>query len=585
MNGSYSMSLAKLAERAEAAVGLSRLAWGLMICCWIIQAVAGMQFVNPDGISYIEIAQSVVRGNWSNLINGYWSPGYPTLIAGWLAVLKPDTYHEILTVNFLSVVMLMFALWSFEFFITGIGRVQRNAPDENLEGLPIEEWPLRGLLYLIFLCITIWFTPPDQAQPDILVFSFFLLASGMVVRIYSGEHGLGRVFSLGVLLGFSYLSKAVMFPIAFVFLVVAAFAVREWTRIVLRVCTGVLSFLLVSGPFIGALSVKKGRLTYGDVGGISYAEFVNGIKKGIHWQGGPAGNGMPTHATRKLAETPPVYEFKAPIGGSYPPWSDPSYWYEGVRPRFHLLQQLRTLKTSADSYFEIYFGQMICVTACFVLFLCWSGLVRLFLSEFWRWKFLWLPALFGLGLYALVLVLERYIAGFFLVLWIAGLAALQFRKTEVNHKVNRAISLAVATLLLGQIAWPFSHTARNAVSRMGFPAWEMANYLDAEGVPPGGKVAEVGDALFDHIWAHLARVTIVAEVPQEGILDFWSGSPETRRHVLDLFVQAGASIVVAKVVPVGREAEGWKRVGNTPYYAFDLRKQTRLDAVGNSGRP
>jgi hypothetical protein len=561
-----------LPERDETAVGLSRLAWGLMICCWIVQAVADLQFVNPDGISYIEIAQSVNRGKWSELINGYWSPAYPALIAGWLAALKPSTYHEILAVNLLGVVLLVFVLWSFEYFMTGIAALQRNSPDENLETLPVEKWPIRGLLYLVFFCITLWFTPSDQAQPDILVFAFFLLASGMVVRIYCGEHGLRRFFFLGVLLACSYLSKAVMFPIAFVFLTVAAFAVKEWNRILLRGSIGILAFLLVAGPFIGALSVKKGRLTHGDVGGIAYAEFVNGITKGIHWQGGPAGSGMPAHPTRKLAETPPVYEFKAPIGGSYPPWSDPSYWYEGVRPRFHLWQQLRILKASADRYFEIYFVQLICMTACFVLFLCWSGLPRLFLSEFWRLKFLWVPALFGLALYALVTVLERYIAGFVLVLWIAGLAALRFRKAEVNRRVNQAISLSVEILLVVQIAWQFSHTARKAVSRLDFPALEMANYLDAEGVRPGGKVAEVGDALFDHIWAHLARVTIVAEVPQEGVLDFWSASPETRWHVLDLFAQAGAVIVVAKVVPSGKEREGWKKVGDTPYYALDLRK-------------
>jgi len=559
-------------ENDEAPVRLSRLAWGVMVCCWVLQAVAGAQFVNPDAISYIEIAQSVDRGNWSALVNAYWSPAYPALIAGWLAALRPSTQREILAVNFLSVVLLVFVLWSFEYFMTGIVALQQRSSDENLERLPMEKWPLRGLLYLVFFCFTLWFTPPDQAQPDILVFAFFLLASGMLTRIYCGEHGPGRVFWLGVLLGCGYLSKAAMFPIAFVFLALAAFAVKEWHRILLRGSIGVLSFLIVSGPFIGALSAKKGRLTYGDVGGIAYAEFVNGITLGIHWQGGPAGSGMPWHPTRKLSDSPPVYEFATPIGGSYPPWSDPSYWYEGVRAGFHLRQQLRTLRASADKYFEICFRLMICVTACFVLLLCWSGLPRAFLSEFWRLKFLWAPALFGLGLYALVLVLERYVAAFVLVLWIAGLAALRFRKAEVNRRVNRAISLSVAVLLVTQIAWPFSHTARNAVSGLAFPAAEMSNYLHTEGVPPGGKVAEVGDALMEHIWAHLARVTIVAEVPQEGVLDFWSATPETRRRVLNLFAQAGASVAVAKVVPSGKEQEGWKRVGETPYYALDLRK-------------
>jgi hypothetical protein len=544
-----------------------------MIGCWIISAVGNLQFVNPDGISYIEIAQSFHRGNPGGLINAYWSPLYPTLIAGWLAVLKPSTHYEILAVNCLNVALLVIALWCFEYFVAGMILFQRKFAGEGPESLPLETPPLRGLLYVVFFSLTNWFTPADLATPDVIVFALFLLASGILVRLYCGGHGMPRVFALGVVLGCAYLSKAAMFPIAFVFLAVAAFAEKRWTRILLRGIVGIASFLLVSGPFIGALSVKKGRLTYGDVGAIAYAEMVNGVTTGIHWQGGPQGSGMPKHPTRKVSELPPVYEFNGPVGGSYPPWSDPSYWYEGVRPRFHLQEQLRTLKFSAHAYFGIWSGEMAFVTACFVLLLCWSGLPRNFAREFWRIKFLWLPAIFGLGLYGLVLVQKRYIAGFVLVLWIAALGALRFPKSTENVRVYRAISLAIALLLIAQIAWAFSRTVRltATASRLDFPALDMADYLHASGIPSGGKVAEVGDPLYDHIWAHLAGVTIVAEVPQEAVLDFWSASPEVRRHVLDLFVQAGAKVAVAKVVPHGKEAEGWKRVGNT-YYALDLRR-------------
>jgi hypothetical protein len=553
-------------------VAKSRLAWGLMIGCWIIQAIGSLQFVVPDGISYIEIAQSLHRGNLGALINAYWSPLYPTLLAAWLAVLKPGMRYEILAVNCLNVVLLVIALCCFEYFVAGMVLLQRKFAGEGPESLQLETSPLRGLLYVVFFSLTIWFTPADLATPDVIVFALFLLASGIVVRLYCGAHGMLRVFALGVILGCAYLSKAAMFPIAFVFLAVAAFAGKGWTRILLRGAVGVISFLLVSGPFIGALSAKKGRLTYGDVGAIAYAEFVNGVTRGIHWQGGPEGSGMPEHPTRKVSELPPVYEFNGPVGGSYPPWSDPSYWYEGVRPRFHLREQLRTLKGSADAYFALFAGELACVTSCFILFLCWSGLPRDFAKELWRIKFLWLPAVSGLGLYALVLVEKRYIAGFVFVLWISALAALRFPKSPENVRVYRAISLATALFLVAQVAWPFSHTIRLTAFRLDFPAWEMADYLHSSGIASGEKVAEVGDPLYDHIWAHLAGVTIVAEVPQDAVLDFWSASPEVRRHVLDLFVQAGAKVAVAKIVPHGKESEGWKKVGNTYYYALDLRR-------------
>src|SRR5882724_6327769 len=226
-------------ERSEPAVGVSRLAWGLMIGCWIIQAVGSLQFVVPDGISYIEMAQSIHRGNPGGLINGYWSPLYPALIAGWLAVLKPSMHYEILAVNCLNVVLLVITLWSFEYFMTGIVLLQRKFGGEDPESLPLETRPLRGLLYAVFFSLTIWFTLPVRATPDVIVFALFLLASGIVVRLYSGEHGMARVFALGAVLGCAYLSKAAMFPIAFVFIAVAAFAEKRWTRILLRGAVGV----------------------------------------------------------------------------------------------------------------------------------------------------------------------------------------------------------------------------------------------------------------------------------------------------------------------------------------------------------
>jgi hypothetical protein len=140
--------------------------------------------------------------------------------------------------------------------------LQRKFAGEGPESLPLETPPLRGLLYMVFFSLTFWFTPADMAEPDAIVFALFLLASGMVLRLYCGVHGMARVFALGLVLGCAFLAKAVMFPIAFVFLAVAAFVGKGWARILLRGVLGLISFLLVSGPFIGALSLQKGRVTY-----------------------------------------------------------------------------------------------------------------------------------------------------------------------------------------------------------------------------------------------------------------------------------------------------------------------------------
>ena len=90
-----------------------------------------------------------------------------------------------------------------------------------------------------------------------------------------------------------------------------------------------------------ALYKQKGRVTYGDV--------VNDRLRRIRQWCEPlhplarrsAGNGHRRFTlTRMLRAEPPVNEFGTPIQGTYPPWYDPSYWYEGVSNKFILRNQL-----------------------------------------------------------------------------------------------------------------------------------------------------------------------------------------------------------------------------------------------------
>src|SRR5260370_29905072 len=149
-----------------------------------------------------------------------------------------------------------------------------------------------------------------------------------------------------------------MFPLAFVFLF-SAFCLRRLAGDTFRAAA--LRTLLAAGVFAGfalplvlALSAMKGRATFGDSGRISYTEYIDRATKTVHWQGEPLGTGNPAHPTRKIFSDPPVYEFAAPIQGSYPPWYDPSYWYEGVRPHFLLKGQLWTLFRAANLYLKIF---------------------------------------------------------------------------------------------------------------------------------------------------------------------------------------------------------------------------------------
>ena len=66
----------------------------------------------------------------------------------------------------------------------------------------------------------------------------------------------------------------------------------------------------------------------------------------------------------------------------------------------------------------------------------------------------------------------------------------------------------------------------------------------------------------------MARVHVVAEVPEEGRMAFWSSDTATRAIVMQLFRDVGAKAVVATSVPAGSTPVNWQQIGDTGYYAY-----------------
>ena len=89
-------------------------------------------------------------------------------------------------------------------------------------------------------------------QPDLLVLATSLLATGLLIQMKRdmkrGEASWVAYVGLGVTLAAGYLAKAVMFPLAFVFLFCSLFAAGSWKRSAPRTATALVTFLLVASP-------------------------------------------------------------------------------------------------------------------------------------------------------------------------------------------------------------------------------------------------------------------------------------------------------------------------------------------------
>jgi hypothetical protein len=64
-------------------------------------------------------------------------------------------------------------------------------------------------------------------------------------------------------------------------------------------------------------------------------------------------------------------------------------------------------------------------------------------------------------------------------------------------------------------------------------------------------------ALTDHGWAHLARVSIAAEIPEEDVLTFRGADGTERLNALNCVAATGAKALVTRNVPVSSRSMGW----------------------------
>jgi len=553
--------------------------WSLAIVVGALHVWVYRNDLNPDSVSYIEMAEAAMRSGWHALVSAYWSPLYPTLLSIGFRVLHPSMYWEFTVVHLVNFAVYLADLLCFEFFLKELLAARRSeiGPKDDLKPVPERIFWIWG--YLLFIWSNQFWLRPQQVNPDIIVAGLVYLATALLLRVYRGKGDWLAFAGLGIVLGVAYLAKTAMLPLSFVFLACGffLFALRRksYSHAFERSALALAAFAMIAAPLIVLISKEKHRLTFGDSGKINYAEHVDGASFMTHWQGEPAGTGIPAHPTRKVSVDPPIYEFAQPIAGSYPPWYDQSYWYEGIRAHFSLRGQLRVLFKSANGYFKLFSRS----GALYVLFLALILLVRK--TGKWEWgtkqfRLVWLPSLVALVMYSLILIKQRYVSGFALVLllWILSSARISFAREEVFRKRALLVTFLAPALA---IMWPATLNLRDIIrnphggvvggfGRSPYDQQMVAEGLRQMGISPGTQVASIGSGL-EAYWAHLAELRIITEIPGEGE-SFLAVDSLKRSEALNKFLELGAKAVVTKNAAVARSTEGWQEVGQSQYYVW-----------------
>jgi len=531
----------------------------------------------PDGISYLDIGDAYWRGDWHNAINAYWSPLYSWILGGSVKVFRSSMETEFPLVHLVNLLIYVVALSGFAFFLeTFIERHKKEASKiatRSQIGIPVWAWYVVG--YSFFITASLSLITISFASADMGVAAIVYFASAIILRIEKGETQPLVFVLLGLALGIGYLAKTAMLLMAFPFLVVAAVAHRRHSDSFKPVALSAVVFLITVTPFIVALSISKGKATFGDSGTINYTVNVNKVQFLI-----PKGPGM-KHPVRRLNNTIEAYEYSKPIRGTYPLWADPSYWHEGIRPHFDLKRQLQTMALSAAECawisFNVFLGLHVSVAILF-LYLISPRPSASFARALRHW-ILWIPALAGIALYTVVVIEPRYVGGLFCVLWLVALSGVQLPQSHASrHQIT--VTVLFVALATGGIAvrdiWRTSHGVGVGEKNIATPECpKVAEALLANGLRPGDKIAVISDWLFPYrqgaYIARLARLQIIGEARPD---IFWAADESARVRLVTEFGNVGAKVLFAHNPPqVGTD---WQRLAGTNYYFYRIPPGTSL---------
>lgn len=563
-----------------------QLTWFLRIlsaCLGLVQLWGTRYIIFSDGISYLDIADAYRRGDWANAINAYWSPLYSWILAIAASILRPSPAWSVPTLHLVNFLSFLTSLATFEFFLVSLAKYLR------LPNLP-KSWLIFGYSLVVWSGLTR--VTVGYVSPDIAVTVIVFLLAAMLLKLREKPDDKRLFVAFGILLGFAYFIKGVFFAAAFsVFLPATIVSLRR--RALRQSALAAAAFIVTCSPFIAALSFQKGRLTFGDTGKLNYGWEILQAARSTHWQGEPFNIGAPSHPTRKALDVPQTYVFDQPIAGTYPPWYDPSYWYEGIKPHLELGRQLMFLRL--NSIYALI--QIIIAPGALLLLVVVFGNLRprwLAVDTIKNYWFLILPGLGSILIYCSVFVDRRYIPSFIIVVLMALWAAVYQEFRGVRILVASIVFVAaVSTVLL--LARPGTLALNTVLHDFPFarskplpnPDWAIAQGARANGLEPKEKIAYIGLAISAD-WVRLNQNRIIAEITvlydrndsparavylnDREIVTFWRSEPGVQERVLEEFRKAGATWAVADYVPSWADTSGWVRVGGDGVNTTFLRK-------------
>lgn len=240
--------------------------FALILAAYCALGIYGIKFyqyqINPDGISYIAIAEKYLAGNFADAVNGYWMPLYSWLLTPFLAL----GIFPLLAAKILALIIGMLTLIGARWLASRFALAELT----------------KNILLLALIPLLIFFAF-NRVTPDFLIASVLVF---YLAAIFNPDYANGK-YDHGLLCGalgsLAYLAKGYGLPffLAHFFALNSLFyftatARAEKKNVLKNFAGGLIVFFIISGPWIFLISQKYGRITFNTAAGYNYAVVESG---------------------------------------------------------------------------------------------------------------------------------------------------------------------------------------------------------------------------------------------------------------------------------------------------------------------
>jgi multisubunit Na+/H+ antiporter MnhF subunit len=550
--------------------------------------------IDGDAVAYMDIGDYLRAHQWAGIVNGYWHPMYPALLA-----LGHTLFHATLATELHA-----YCFVNFGIFLLGMAAVvwftdaiSGSRSEVRGSSYLLDRYAMRYLGLALLVIASQRELSLGKVRPDALLQAFLLFALAALLR-HLATGRLRYAALMGAALGCAYLTKSFAFVVALLSIAVLAAFRRLWlkhkaARVIPAALVAFVCFAAVAGPYVAALSHRHGRFDFGDSGSLNYAWLVGGTEK-MHLQPymtsqfGSAEVHL-KHPERELLRSPQVLSYAELPYGTYPDWFDATYWNDRIKPHFRVRDDLPHAARNCllvGRYLLNHPEALLLLALLLVLGARVTPGGKPGANAFWL-----VPLLLGVviwGIYAMVNTEERYLTVAYLAIVLSVFAML--RTPEMESRISNLPSLASAlVLLLALLAAGGSLRTvledRRQLALLGYPGgWYSAKMNDAAqslsemGVRPGDSVACVGTVacVRDPYWARLAGVRVLTEIYDKDtpLYPFLANLPNRELAIATVRGQ-GAKVLVgdfglARVSDSDPFFRNWRQLDNTTLYALPL---------------